>query len=679
MAKEKTIYAPGELDKVKGRLGNISEKDAKRMQQILGGEVGREGTVHEPKKTKSVSDDELLGNAPKHRVDILETESNVKKTSPTRHVVPAKALGYIERVKMDTCCAEFDYNIKTPLQLLISKLSFFSVPKDKVSPYFIKDTLEEYYKQIEILVSATRLLFPRNNTDRNSKVKKASPFAANVLNIIRQWKLNVISSEIGKLQSHPRYVFVSELSTILCEIYKPMILLERLATDPHIQTAFDQTYKIVYLDNPSDETQKLLPKITEALVSFGYIRKRILEGLYPLLMKFLSSVYMPYAEFMKDCRVLILNFVGISESEILHPPAAPADAAIINTLQMTEPLDEKDGAKGGASAGAPALEDVVTEDINEIDTPDDAEKDAAKKRAVHKGIETLIRLFPTSGLESLDSGVDIFPYFSGLLDIKKGSEIVSPQDPAQLALVLSHIISELLLGFREIKFTFNIDEDDYITPKIEEWQKVIDETFYVNYIPRISEYAHILEQGRERLKSQYAMNLLNDIHWVRRYYILPYYEYKSGIGPSFRRKEIYAICTASHELRVILTELAEDIDNAVKKGSPTSGNFCEKMKNAFEPYKFQIDNVLTKRMGSLLPKNQCTNVSLIFFTLACCSVLDDLLNNPGSAAYNADKTIIFRSLDNKGIEPVFWVEKRTDMQATFNASLDAASKKKGKS
>jgi hypothetical protein len=389
---------------------------------------------------------------------------------------------------------------------------------------------------------------------------------------------------------------------------------------------------------------------------------------------------MPYAEFMKDCRVLILNFAGVNESEILRPPVASADAAVINTLKMTDSLDEKAG-DAGANAEAPKLEDLDIENIDEIDVPDEAEKDEAKKRAVHKGIETLIRLFPSSGLESIDSGEDLFPYFAGLLDLKKGSEIISPLDPAQFALVLSHIISELLLGFREIKFTFNIGEDDYITPKIDEWQKVIDESFYTSYIPRISEYAHILEQGRESFKSQYAMNLLNDIHWVRRYFMLPYYDYKSGIGPSFRRKDIHAVCTAVHELRVILTELAEDIDDAIKKGSSTHANVCVRMKNAFDPYKFQVDNVLSKRMDSLLAKDQRTNVSLIFFTLACCSVLDDLLNNPGSAAYSADKNVVFRSLDNVGIEPVFWVEKRTDMHTTFKASRDAENKAaaKGKS
>ena len=42
MAKDKAVYAPGELAKVRGNLGNLDNTEAKRMAQILGGEVGVE-------------------------------------------------------------------------------------------------------------------------------------------------------------------------------------------------------------------------------------------------------------------------------------------------------------------------------------------------------------------------------------------------------------------------------------------------------------------------------------------------------------------------------------------------------------------------------------------------------------------------------------------------------------
>ena len=39
--KSNAVYAPGELDKVRGKLG-VDDDEAKRMAQILGGEVGVE-------------------------------------------------------------------------------------------------------------------------------------------------------------------------------------------------------------------------------------------------------------------------------------------------------------------------------------------------------------------------------------------------------------------------------------------------------------------------------------------------------------------------------------------------------------------------------------------------------------------------------------------------------------
>jgi len=40
MAKNNAIYAPGELTKVREKLGVTDDNEAKRMAQILGGEVG---------------------------------------------------------------------------------------------------------------------------------------------------------------------------------------------------------------------------------------------------------------------------------------------------------------------------------------------------------------------------------------------------------------------------------------------------------------------------------------------------------------------------------------------------------------------------------------------------------------------------------------------------------------
>jgi hypothetical protein len=44
MAKDKRIYEPGELQRIRDRLGEISREEAKEMQEKLGGDIGYEKT-----------------------------------------------------------------------------------------------------------------------------------------------------------------------------------------------------------------------------------------------------------------------------------------------------------------------------------------------------------------------------------------------------------------------------------------------------------------------------------------------------------------------------------------------------------------------------------------------------------------------------------------------------------
>ena len=51
--RPKAVYEPGELDRVRGKLGNIDQAEAKRMVQLLGGEVGTEKNPVTPPPKKS--------------------------------------------------------------------------------------------------------------------------------------------------------------------------------------------------------------------------------------------------------------------------------------------------------------------------------------------------------------------------------------------------------------------------------------------------------------------------------------------------------------------------------------------------------------------------------------------------------------------------------------------------
>jgi hypothetical protein len=42
--KDKAVYAPGELDRIRNNLGDLDKAEAKRIAEKLGGEVGFERT-----------------------------------------------------------------------------------------------------------------------------------------------------------------------------------------------------------------------------------------------------------------------------------------------------------------------------------------------------------------------------------------------------------------------------------------------------------------------------------------------------------------------------------------------------------------------------------------------------------------------------------------------------------
>jgi hypothetical protein len=667
MADKKAIYAPGELDKVKNRLGPIDEKEAKRLQKVLGGEVGHEksdsdkpaGSASHRSGKSSGGGGRPVGGKPKHTVEVAPTEGETgnKTKNAAPRIVTAGIPNYLERVKMDMCAGETEFGIKTPWQVFISRISFFRTPPDLVSSWFVKDRLNEYYSQIETLVTSVRLMFPRNNLERNTKVQKISPYAFNVLNVMRQIRIDLISSEIGKIQAHPRNAQVREFIVMLREIYKPIYLLENLSVDKHINEAFNILYKISFVDNPNAETEKMLRTISTCLAAWQYISGKVRLYLYPLLMKLLSTFYEPYDLFFAENEDRISAFLGLKNEDKIH---APANVAIINDVQKDDFADGKD-------------EENELSQIEEFSDKTVAEQktDQAEAKVVEHGLKILENLFPKAGWSALNTFPDFYPYFADVLEMKKNSDILSPEDPVQLALVLSQCIEELLYGFRAIQFSGNDANGKPIGAIIDDWHNTLTSSFDKQYLPRVSEYAHFFEHSGSSRTSTYAVNLVTDIHWLRRYYFLPYYDYKSPTPPSFKKNDVVALYPLVRHLRKELTTLAASIDASNKAGGQSAKMFVEGIKNPWDPYVFEVNNPLSIRLNFLLPRKQRTNVSLLFFTLAIITVLDNHLNNQNSVAYNTDNEKVFRCSDAEGKVPVLWVDKKSNTMALFKQAIAA--------
>ncbi|MDR3138948.1 MAG: hypothetical protein LBT95_04665, partial [Treponema sp.] len=525
--KEKAIYAPGELTKVREKLGDIDDTEAKRLAQILGGEVGverskdPEASQKKPQVRNQTVDVKVGGKGssghPIHRVEVAadpDTRTPRRKAHRKKGSDPSDnpsipiKLSYRERVKMDRYAGQTEFEIKTLTQVFRSLLSFFSEVPDAVSSAFVTRRLDEYYKRIEQVVTATRILLPRNNLPRNERLKRSSPTAFAVLDTIRHWSLERFSTDLATVQSHPRNVIVADLEEILKVIYKPLFILERLDFDAHIKESYKLLYKIVYLENPIDGKDRNQELIRTALGGLSIIRRDIRFLLYPLLLKILSDRWLPYESFFIERKRRLMAFLNVSENDQI----VPAEIA----RQVT---DDK-------------IDTSPEEGEDDPDDPEVVERKArqmaieAERKAVDRGIAILESLFPRAGWERLPEFPDLYPYFLDVFALKRDYVLIPPTDPMLQIGILSRILEELFFGIRYVSFGVipgsdkNTPEriDDAIGSIINNWQHYLGISIDKEYFPRLSEYCRILETTSESRTSGYAKRLINELHWIKRLY-----------------------------------------------------------------------------------------------------------------------------------------------------------------
>jgi hypothetical protein len=675
MAKKKAIYAPGELDRVRKKLGNLDAVEAKRVAEILGGEVGIERS-DDPKpsfKRKSSPVRREVVEAG-HRANIPrpqpERSGEISKPVPRKRTPPGAddpsvpiKLSYKERVKMDQYAGEPEFEIKSFFQVLHSALSIFHDIPDVVNPVFVTQRMNDYYKTIETLVTTTRALFPRNNIKRNEQLKRLSFFAFTILDTIRYWNIEQIASDLTKIQSHPRKVLVVEFTDILRAIYKPLFLLEQLNMEAHIKEAYKCLYKILYLENPVEAQEKYQELIRISLSALLITRREIRFHMYPLLLKLLSDRFLFYEQFFVERKNRFMAFINLREEDRISPALAELDTRGGHSEESASEGPQEEAAEG-----------------NDEDTEEKKKKRAiaeSENKALERGLQTLERLFPKAGWENISSFPDFYPYFSDVFNLKKNYELIAPTDPLQQVVILTRILEELFFGLRFIKFGAvpgsdgNLEKiDENMGNILNQWNSYVGICFDNEYLPRLGEYCRILDSSVESKVSSYAKRLLEELHWIKRLYFFPYYKFESFYPPPFKKNEIGALYPEVRRLRKYLTAVAAGIEQGNKQGGAEKKAPCNSIDNPWEPYVFQVSNPVSIRLDALLKNSkQKNNASLVFFTLAVTTVLDHIVNNEKSWAYAEKPGPLFRSVNGEGISPVYGVDNTVDTEALFKASI----------
>ena len=688
--KSKAVYAPGELSRIRDKLGVTDREEAKLLAERLGGEIGHERSPEEEESRQNRTRNERVNvkigdrpSRPLRTVELpLEAEGEVKTIQkPVRGKdydpaddpsIPLK-VSYWERVKMDRFAGQSEFEIKSPTQVLQSVLSMFSDIPDYVSQTFINNRMAEYYKKIEMLVVSTRNMLPRNNAMRNEQMKKASPLTYAILDVIRYWEIEKISSDLVRIQSRPKNSLAGDFSDILRAIYRPLFLLEMLEMEAHIRGAYKILYKLLYLENSTEAKEKHQDQIRNALSAFSGVRRDVRYLLYPLLMKIVSSNFLPYETFFDARKNRIMAFLNVSEDKRINPEVFAMMAEAKNSESQDTETEEEKQEEDGAE---PGKEEPSAEEKNRQSSVE------AEKKALERGLHTLEVLFPKAGWNNIESYPDLYPYFADMFDLKKGFVNIAPADPMHQIIILMRILEELFFGLRFVKFVSVTGSltgdaeplDTTLGEIIDSWQYYLQVSIDKEYLPRLSNYVRILEGSVEERTSVYTKKLIAELHWIKRLFFLPYYKFETFGGSPFPKGDTTSVYVKVKTLRKSLTSVAAGIDQGNKSGGADARAHCDGIENPWDQYQFQIPNPLSKRLDAFLGPKTKNNASLVYFCLAVSTVLDNLMNNEDSWAYSSSSPL-FRSENGEGVKPLTGVSERVDANALFRNSLRERQKK----
>jgi hypothetical protein len=205
---------------------------------------------------------------------------------------------------------------------------------------------------------------------------------------------------------------------------------------------------------------------------------------------------------------------------------------------------------------------------------------------------------------------------------------------------------------------------------INNWRLYKDDSFYKDYLPRLIEYCRTLENSKGAISSPYARKILNELHWLKRLYFLPYYKFESLGIPPFPKKEIIPIYSEIRKLRMNLTSVAKGIENGLRSGGAAEKAQCAGINNPWDIYNFQVPNPVSRRLDMMLQPERRINATLIFFSLSTITVLDHLVNNENSWAYSEERPgPLFRSVKDEGIIPMSGANESVDADKIFKDAM----------
>ena len=231
-------YEPGELDKTRKNLGFVEVDEAKKMVQVLGGEIGLEKSAPVDEKairkvrSARVSQDLRSGNRPaSRRGEGGETQGAIVKTTTPPAAATSTAATTVRkdilprldnktRNRMEKLMMLPEYGIKTNYGIFNFLNGLRKNGYDRIADQFAEITLEAYISRLgNFQTNVLKLIAMAPNPIQEKIAQNPAP-QYRMLKVIGEWSMHSLESMYKNLMRNPSGITVTTMVRITRVIYK---------------------------------------------------------------------------------------------------------------------------------------------------------------------------------------------------------------------------------------------------------------------------------------------------------------------------------------------------------------------------------------------------------------------------------------------------------------------------
>ena len=644
-------WAPGTLDRTRKAIGQLDPGEAEIMSKKLGGEVmyersdGSSSSGKSSKGTGRLIRQTSSGNS--ENTSGSDAAASGQRGNGTRRrqeelaTVTPKLSSLFDKLMMRD-----EYGIK-PNYGLFNFIKYFQQNgHEQVVPEFCTVTLKHHVENLSGFITVIKTLIQIAPASYKAKIASGNEIKFKFLRMIAGWTMQSVKLAHIELMDLPQPYVVQDLIPYIRAVYKLLIQVYYYG-----ENKIPKLIKEIYTDEvsyPESPQEKLSSLAKEAITSWLYIQNEIVKKCYPLLMRMCSDTFEEYPDFFKIKVADILKFVGLHKYDLLLPEKAKA-------------VKTEDSEKKKKTALVP--------------------EKGVKDQIVMTGIKLLDQLFPQAGFTQLENHPDMYPYFQPLYHFADGFNVLSPENPMQVTVVLIRILEDFFVGCRNIDFTpvskAVSKENDSISSVMDDWSAYRENVFEKLYCDPLNDLVNQIYSQDDYEDSQFGKKLITSLLWQTQWHFLPNFKFDQLILERPQDESKYRpLFLRTDFARSYFTEAVSLCDKVTSMRGDVS-----MISNPWDHYKFDISNEISKRLDTLLCGNNTTattnanNANLLKYTLCILSVLDWWINNPESPAYSTNPRRIYRISEEDG-KPKFSVPERNDQNKLFAAQIRAALTKK---